>query len=88
MPVPPENVVNCAAPYLRCAVTFYRDEKERQAAITEGLTDIAIGEPGNWVCHLNWAASQITPDGCWWHDEFLVLALALKNLVGLSGDVY
>ena len=76
--------VERAAKYLRCAVAFYRDEILRQNAMKE-LVDEAIGEKGEWGCTLSWA-DNIKPGGSWWYGIFLLLALELKNTLGLSGD--
>ena len=76
--------VERATKYLQCAVTFYKDEAQRQKAIT-GLVDEAIGEKGEWGRVLGWA-DNIKPDSCWWCYEFLILVLELKNTLGLSGD--
>jgi hypothetical protein len=78
------NDVDCAAKYLRCAVDFYKDEAQRQKAIMD-LINEAIGQNGEWGYALDWA-DGIKPDGCWWHDLFLVQILELKNTLGLSGD--
>lgn len=65
-------------------VKFYKDEGRED--MIRKLVDEAIGEPGKWRCPIDWAASRITPDRCWWHDEFLILIGELKNTLGLSGD--
>jgi hypothetical protein len=78
------EVTEHAAKYLGCAIEFYKDEKERHKNI-ESLLDKAIGEPGEWGRSLDWAASKIIPDGCWWHDIFLIMVLELKNTLGLHG---
>ena len=78
------NDVDCAAKYLRCAVDFYKDEVQRQKAITY-LINEAIGQNGEWGYALDWA-DGIKPDSCWWHDLFLVQILELKTTLGLSGD--
>ncbi len=75
--------VDCTAKYLRSAVNFYKDEAQRQKAIME-LINEAIGT-GEWKLTLDWA-DGIKPDGCWWHDLFLIQILELKNMLGLSGD--
>jgi len=76
--------VERAAKYLRCAVAFYENEAHRQNTIKE-LVDEAIGEKGEWGYTLGWA-DNIKPNGSWWYDSFLLLALELKNMLGLSGD--
>lgn len=76
--------VQRAAEYLRRAVQFYDDEAQRQKAVEE-LLDGAIGDKGEWEVVLGWA-DNIKPDGSWWHNKFLILALELKNTLGLSGD--
>ena len=78
------EVTEHAAKYLGYAIEFYKDEKERQSRITS-LLDKSIGEPGEWGSTLDWAASKIKPDGCWWHDSFLIMVLELKNTLGLHG---
>jgi len=78
------EVTEHAAKYLGHAIEFYKDEKERQSRITS-LLDKAIGAPGEWGSTLDWAASKIKPDGCWWHDGFLIMVLELKNTLGLHG---
>jgi hypothetical protein len=77
--------VDHAAKYLHCSVQFYKDESTRESAVKE-IINKAIGEAGKWGCHINLAHSRIKPDGCWWHDVFLILVLELKNSLGLSGD--
>jgi hypothetical protein len=37
----------------------------------------AIGQDGEWGYALDWADS-IKPDGCWWHDLFLVQILRTR----------
>ena len=49
------------------------------------LVDEAIGEKGELGCTLSWA-DNIKPGGSWWYGIFLLLALELKNTLGLSGD--
>ncbi len=78
------NDVDCAAKYLRCAIDFYKDEAQRQKAIMD-LINEAIGQNGEWGYALAWA-DGIKPDGCWWHDLFLVQILELKNTLGILGD--
>jgi len=73
-----------AADYLNQAIRFYSDETDREKAL-KGLLDIAVGQGGSWNTQLNWADS-IKPDCCWWHKEFLIMVLELKNTVGLAGN--
>lgn len=77
--------VDRAANYFRCAVQFFKDEKQRQGLIKD-LVDRAVGKTGNWECPVDCGPSKIKPDGSWWHDVFLVLVLGLKNTLGVSGD--
>ena len=73
-----------AANYLNQAIGFYSDETEREKAL-EGLVDVAVDQGGSWNTQLNWA-DGIKPNCCWWHKEFLIMVLELKNTVGLAGD--
>ena len=76
--------VERSAKYLQSVVRFYKDEAQRQTAITE-LINEAIGENGEWGRVLSWA-DNIKPDSCWWYYEFLILVLELKSTLGLAGD--
>ena len=73
-----------AADYLNQAIGFYSDETGREKAL-KGLLDIAVDHGGSWKKQLNWA-DGIKPDCCWWHKEFLIMVLELKNTVGLAGN--
>lgn len=79
--------VDRAAQYLRCAVKFYDNEKQREAAIRE-LIDGVIGKTGEWGSFLQTdGGGKIKPDGCWSLDMFfMLLFLELKNSLGLHGD--
>ncbi|CAA7270480.1 unnamed protein product [Cyclocybe aegerita] len=70
-----------AAKYILRTVEFHEDEAHLQKEIQD-LLDQAIGEKG---CILDWA-NNIKPDCSWWRQKFLILALELKNSLGLSGD--
>ena len=63
---------------------FYEDEAHRQKAIKE-LVDGTIREKAKWTFTLGWV-DNIKPDGSWWYNEFLILVLELKDMLGLSGD--
>ena len=73
-----------AADYLNQAIGFYSDETGREKAL-KGLVDIAVDQGGSWNTQLKWA-DGIKPDCCWWHKEFLITVLELKNTVGLAGN--
>ncbi|KAJ3508829.1 hypothetical protein NLJ89_g5539 [Agrocybe chaxingu] len=73
-----------AAKYIQRTVEFHEDEAHLQKEIQD-LLDQAIGENGSWGCILDWA-DNIKPDCAWWRQKFLILALELKNTLGLSGD--
>jgi len=76
--------VGHAAQYLNLAVGFYEDETARENAIKE-IINVLIGQDGSWNTQLNWAGG-IKPDCCWWHKEFPIAVLELKNVVGLVGN--
>lgn len=81
-----EDEASIAASYIRCAVKFHDNEKDRQDAIKD-LVDGAIGGTGEWGIPVNMAPlSSIKPERIWWHDVFVMLALELKNSLGLGGD--
>jgi hypothetical protein len=81
-----EDEASLAASYIRCAVKFHDNEKDRQDAIKD-LVDGAIGGTGEWGIPVNMAPlSSIKPERIWWHDIFVMLALELKNSLGLGGD--
>jgi len=79
------EVVDLAGPYFHCAVKFYRNEEAREDSIKKFINS-AIGRTGDWGRFIDCAASKIKPDGCWWHDEFIIMFLELKNSLGLGGD--
>ncbi len=50
------------------------------------LIDEAIERKGEWGSALLDWTDGFKPNGCWWHDLFLVQVLELKNILGLLGD--
>ncbi|KAF9484913.1 hypothetical protein BDN70DRAFT_917313 [Pholiota conissans] len=76
--------VSKAAKYSADAIKFYSDDAERQAAVSESL-DEAIGQKGNWGMVLPWV-DRIKPDCSWWHNDFLMMVLELKNAMDITGN--
>jgi len=76
--------VNRASSYLDLAVMPHLN-KDTYRKLVRNVVDSAVGAPGEWVKTLDWA-DGISPDASWWHSDFLIQALELKNTLGLSGD--
>ena len=49
------------------------------------LLDVAVDQGVSWNKQLNWADG--TKRNCFWHKEFLIMVLELKNTVGLDGNL-
>jgi hypothetical protein len=83
-----ETDVSRAASYIRCAVKFYGDENARQDMM-EDLVNHAIGGPtaGAWGFTVGMGRLPfIRPGYIWWHGDFVMGALELKNTLGRGGD--
>lgn len=79
------EVVEHAKKYLDATVKFHSTEKDREERAKD-IIDEAIGEGGEWQCPIDLGGTTITPGACWWHKEFLIQVLGLRNTLGLSGD--
>lgn len=77
--------VEHAASYLKTAIEFYPDDSSRQMAIQE-IVDVAVGQGGSWLNTWFSCADRIQPNCSWRHEEFLVMTLELKNVIGLAGN--
>ncbi|KAG5649766.1 hypothetical protein H0H81_002108 [Sphagnurus paluster] len=73
-----------ATQYLADAVKVHHDKAARERAIKDNI-DGAIGQHGSWNKKIGWAGG-IKPSCCWWHEDFLVAVMELKNTVGLDGN--
>jgi len=76
--------VTHAMDYLNLAIKIYDDEAACESAVKESI-NTAVGRDGSWDKELDWA-DGIKPDCCWWHKEFIITLLELKNVVGLIGN--
>ncbi|TFK19282.1 hypothetical protein FA15DRAFT_648623 [Coprinopsis marcescibilis] len=82
--VPSCSDINHAAAFLGGAVQLCTTKQERQQN-TEPHVDKLLGENGEWQETLEWAGN-IKPDAIWWHNDFALLILELKNILGNDGD--
>ncbi|KAG5651027.1 hypothetical protein H0H81_010155 [Sphagnurus paluster] len=78
-----QDITN-ATEYLDAASRTYRDENIRERVIKQNV-NVAIGRHGSWNLKLDWA-DGIKASCCWWHEDFLVMVMELKNTVGLDGN--
>jgi len=76
--------VGNGAQYLNLAIGFYNDETAPENAIKERI-NVAISQDASWNTQFD-LADGIKPACFWWHKEFLIMVLELKNTVGLVGN--
>ncbi|PPR07054.1 hypothetical protein CVT26_005255 [Gymnopilus dilepis] len=82
-----ENDVSLAASFILACVEFYDSDEQRQDALRD-LLDSAMRMPGYWGESFDFGAhtEAVKLDCAWWYHGFLVLALVLKDCLGLQGD--
>jgi len=81
--------IHYATQLLGNAVEWYKTEEDHQRNTKSGI-DSLIGEPGKWEENHDWPslewADRTRPAAAWWHNDFAVVILELKNTSGIGGD--